>query len=104
MNEERHYITIDPGLYAGIPCVANTRITAEHMAKVWWNGNLRLDLIEAMWPGMTRGAVLVACWYQGIHGGRAWRRRWEQWASDVSGQICNGDFRGCPMPQQQVSK
>ena len=41
--------------------------------------------------GMTRGEVLVACWYLGLYGTRRWKRLLRDWANPAGEQMwhCN---------------
>lgn len=101
MTEERHCITINPDLCSGQPTVDHQGITAELVARVWWAGSMSLSEIEENWPGLNRGAVLVACWYQARYGGRTWRKRWQDWLKVANGELWHGNYASCPMPNQR---
>lgn len=89
------YVWIDPARKSGEPCIGGHRLPVEMViATVWRSG---LDEALHCWPQLTRGQVLVACWYAGagnvvrLHGrGGAyvgyrgpWRKRWGAWAAEV---------------------
>ncbi len=103
-EKERHCIAIYPGMMAGEPTVDHHRITAEQMAKVWWHSGYPVEQIEENWPGMNRGAVLVACWYMARYGSRTWRKRWKEWLEEADGELWNGRYDSCPMPPQVQQK
>jgi len=101
---ECHCITIYPSMKFGQPCVDHHRITAEHMAMVWWSGNYELKYLEDNWPGMSRGAVLVACWYMARYGTRMWRKRWKDWLYVAETELWYSRYDTCPMPPQQADE
>jgi len=105
-EKERHLITIYPDMVFGEPTVDHHRITAEQMAGVWWSGNYELKEIRQNWPGMNKGAVLVACWYMARYGTRTWRKRWREWLEIAEGKLWHGRYKTCPMPpqRQELSK
>ncbi len=98
IGKERHLITVYPDMKFGEPCVDHHRIPAEMMARVWWNGEFTVEGIERHWPGMNRGAVLVACWYQARYGTRLWGKRWKEWLTVAAGELWAGQYDSCPMP------
>ena len=102
MTDESHSITICPGLLWGVPTVDGHRIAVEQMAGVWWRGRCTLEIIEGNWPGMNRGAVLVACWYMARYGSRLWSKRWRDWLEIAERKLWAGDYITCPMPPQKV--
>ncbi|MGI5247798.1 DUF433 domain-containing protein [Dactylosporangium sp. CA-139066] len=86
----RPFVAVDPAMKSGQPTVNGTRLTVAAVADyVWADG---VDQAAAD-HDLTRGDVLVACWYAGTVGlpGRRkslaptplWRRRWSAWADDV---------------------
>lgn len=100
-KKERHLITIYPDMIFGEPAIDHHRIPAELMAKVWWCKNYDLEAIEENWPGMNRGAVLVACWYMARYGTRTWKKRWGEWLKSAEIKLWHDDYKTCPMPPQQ---
>lgn len=97
-----HFITVDPAMKFGQPCVDHHRITANQMADVWYfNGEMDLAGIEENWPGMNRGAVLVACWYVARYGTPMRRKPWKEWVEKAEGLLWKGDYKHCPMPPRR---
>ena len=99
-EKERHLITIYPDMVSGEPTIDHHRITAAQMACCWWSGNYTLKAIEENWPGMSRGAILVSCWYMARYGSRTWRKRWKEWLEVASDHLWHGRYKTCPMPPQ----
>lgn len=68
----------NPGFSFGEPCTANRRIPVETIAGAVRAGD-SVDAVAAEFD-LTRGDVLVACWYAARHIPR-WRRRpeWRAW-------------------------
>lgn len=98
---ERHCITIYPDMKDGEPTIDSHRLTAEHVARVWWEGNITaqgIQGIEENWPGINRGALLVCCWYMARYGGRTWRKRWKDWLAIADGELWHGNYATCPLP------
>lgn len=49
--------------------------------------------------GLTRGDVLVACWYLGLYGTRRHRRLWKAWATAAHEQMWHAvDYDRIPDP------
>lgn len=101
---ERHEVTIAPDMLWGAPCVDRKRTTAEMVARVWWSGSLQLHEITEDWPDLTRGAILVACWYMARYGAPIWRKRWRDWLVATEAKLWHGDYEGCPMPAREIAK
>lgn len=96
-----HQITIDPAMKFGQPCVDGQRMTAIQVAEMWWSGNWALEDMAQDWPGMNRGAVLIACWHQARYGSRTWRARWKDWLKVANSELWWGRYSTCPMPPQK---
>lgn len=75
---DRPFVSFDPAMRVGQPCINHTRIPIWSIAGMVWAG----EPVEAVAEDydISRWAVLVACWYQGTYGGRSWRKRWKEWA------------------------
>lgn len=80
------FISINPGLQFGTPCLDGTRLPAEQMAMTYlYHGE---GEVYRGWPDtMDREALLVCCWYVATYGGTrysrgrvGWRKRWKDWA------------------------
>jgi len=98
---ERHCITLYPDMCSGDPTIDGHGIHAELIARVWWNGNATVELIEENWPGVNRGALLVCCWYCARYGSRTWRKRWASWLAVAEGELWHGNYATCPLPPQK---
>jgi uncharacterized protein (DUF433 family) len=75
----RSYIYVSPDMKGGCPVVSGRRLTAEHVAGMYWElgEHLQAEILDAY--ELTRSDVLIACWFQAEHGSRTWRRRWKDW-------------------------
>lgn len=78
----RAYISIEPGIKSGEPCIGGTRLTAEWVAGHIWDGWTQDDILTD-WDYLTRADLMVACWYVSQYGPRVWRRRWSTWAVEA---------------------
>lgn len=69
----RDFISIQPHVQGGAPCINNTRMTAVAIANFWWTFGT-LSKIEEAYPGfpVTEGIVKLCCWYLGRYGGETW--------------------------------
>lgn len=56
------HVAIDPTIQYGQPCIGGTRITTETLAGRVWAGDTVDD--TAFDFGLSREAVLVACWWE----------------------------------------
>lgn len=92
-------VTVNPAMCSGEPCIMGRRIPVYMVADMVWHWGV--DEAIKMWD-LTRGEVLVACWYAAVvnvttlyaRGGLArrkrpepWRGRWIDWAEQVSGDL-----------------
>ena len=100
-NEERHLITICPGMKFGEPCIDDHRMTAEQVAERWWHRSDTLEEMQKDWPELTRGAVLTCCWYMARYGSRTWRKRWKDWRLVADLELWYARYKTCPMPPQR---
>lgn len=91
-------ITIAPGFYSGEPCI-RWRLPADLIALDWWNNWKLEDLMDNY--EITRGDVLVSCWYMAKYGPRSWRKRWGEWLQKADGELWYGRYETCPMPPQK---
>lgn len=65
MKPGRPFVSIDPAIHSGVPCLNHTRLPVNTVAGVYHQHGL--DEIQRGWD-VTRPDVLVACWYVGIYG------------------------------------
>ena len=103
MSRDRPRVSIDPAVQGGTPCCSDTRIPAEMMARVWWEGQFTKEQMLESWPSLTVPDLLVAFWYMGVYGGARWRRRFGLWAKNVHGELWNlaPDYETLPWPSQK---
>ncbi len=100
MAQEHHTITIVPGMKCGYPCIDGIRMTVAQVANMWWDGSTLEEL--GSWDFLTRGSVVVCCWYQARYGSRTWRKRWKVWLQIADRELWDGHY-DCPMPSQKQS-
>lgn len=100
MSDDRPFITHDPAMRSGQACLNHTRLPVESIAGYIWAGEGVDDVIKAY--EITRADVLVACWWIGAHGPRAWRKRWGAWANSVHGELwhCRYDVPEPPSSEE----
>jgi len=100
----RPFVSIDPAMQSGRPCVSHTRLTVETVAVYIWGGYTPEDVAEEF--DVTPADVLVACWYAGtygIPGSWDWRARWGKWAEDVHENLWHGRY-DIPMPPSEKGR
>lgn len=97
---DRPFVSIDPAMQAGEPCVKGSRLRAEVVANAWWGGGYTVQGLEDNWPGVDRATVLVACWYTALHGSPIWKKRWGEWAKAAYGKLWATEYNAVPMPPQ----
>jgi uncharacterized protein (DUF433 family) len=68
---------------------------------VWDGGSVDDTAAEVM---LGRADVIVACWWLGIHGTRAWRRRWRRWAESVHLDLAHGRWDVPDPPDRDGSR
>lgn len=77
------HVWVDPARQSGKPCIAGTRIPTASAARYVWDGPGVAGALKA-WPDVTRGQILVACWYEAVHGSggtdAGMRLVWARWA------------------------
>lgn len=88
-------VWICPGRLSGQPAIAGHRLSCALIG----------DYAQAMpvaeicrMYSLTRGDVLVACWYLATLGGRGWRKRWGAWVAEYAGPFWHGDYAAIPDP------
>lgn len=104
MSESRPYVSIDPGVQCGVPCIGGTRLPAEQFARIWWESGYTLERMLSSWPTLTREGLIVACWYMGAYDKRMWYERWRDWAKQWKQDMWEGNYDKVPLPPQQVVK
>lgn len=85
---DRPHIRVDPAQAFGQPAVAG--VPAESVGGTVWVESVA---VAAHDYDLTRGQVLVACWFLGTQGPRKWRTRWKTWATAAG--IAMWDVRTC---------
>lgn len=89
-GDDRPTVAWRPDQCSGQPTIAGTGISVEAVGGSVWAGE-GLDRAGADYD-LTVPQVLVACWWLGTHGTRAWRRRWGGWAERVSAELWLGQY------------
>lgn len=83
----RPHIRVDPTINAGRPAVDGVDVAAVGQAV---RDGTPVARVAAKF-GLTRGAVLAACWYLGLHAKSArWRNLWEPWAIRAGERLADG--------------
>lgn len=98
MVDEQPHVRVQPGVRFGYPHIRG--IPTDAIAGMVWAGE---DLaVVGDEYGLTRGEVLVACWFEGTHGRprSGFRRAWRGWAFDVGKQMWRPivDYTAVPGP------
>lgn len=81
-------VTVDPAVRFGFPAIRG--ISTDAIAGVVWAGESLATVADEY--DVTREEVLVACWFEGTHGERKWRKRWGAWAEQVHGEFSNSRY------------
>lgn len=87
------YVSVDPAMRFGRPCVNNTRLSVEAVAGMVWIGESVDEVADEY--GVTRPDVVVACWYAGKFGtseSKRWRKRWGKWADEVHDELWHSRY------------
>lgn len=76
-------IRVSPKMKFGEPCIAGHRLPAGFIADHYWylGESLQAEILDAY--ELTRGEVVVACWFVAAHGTWAQRKRWKPWLDAV---------------------
>lgn len=92
---DQHYVSIDPSMWSGEPCINHTRVPLSCLVDRWWYNGDKQDCKDysCTWPD-----VLVACWYYGMYGTRLWRRRYGGWAKANNKSLWEGTYKDVPPP------
>lgn len=104
---DRPFIIVDPGQNFGCPALARGRVQVEHV----------LDLLDAGEPwedvagdhGLTRGDLLVVCWFDarygtGAHPRDEWLGWWEDWEPALHQAKTADDYNDIPFPPFRRSR
>lgn len=88
-------VWICPGRLSGQPAIAGHRLSCELIG----------DYAQAMpvaeicrMYSLTRGDVLVACWYCARFTGRRYRKLWVGWTEQYADPFWHGDYAAIPDP------
>lgn len=89
-NQPHPYVSIDPAIRAGQPCLNHTRTPVEAIAGSVWAG----ESLELICDGhaLNRADVLVCCWYMANYGEKVWQHRWRVWAESVHDKLWHGQY------------
>jgi uncharacterized protein (DUF433 family) len=103
MNTNRPHVRVDPAQRFGRPNVKG--ISCEAIGEQL----LAVDDIDILTDeyDLNRGDVLVACWYLGMYGSPAWRKRWKAWAEEAHQQMWHAgtvDYDTVPGPPGEVGR
>lgn len=82
----RPTVTAAPGVRFGRPAMCG--ISVDAITETAWTGSVDQACTDF---GLSRGEVLVACWWAGRYGAPRWRRRWAGWAGDAEVLLARGD-------------
>lgn len=97
--EPAPYISIRPGMVWGSPSLNGTRLKAETLYSVVWDGWDMERIHKDGWDYVSRRDVLVCCWFAAERGGRTWRKRWKSWADRAYSALVYGTHVDeCPWP------
>jgi uncharacterized protein (DUF433 family) len=83
VSDVQAFISIDPQMRSGRPCVNSTRIPAYVLAEYVAGGDDPAFVATYYSTEnfvLPREAVLVACWYQATYEKGRWRKHWGKWA------------------------
>lgn len=81
MTADRPHVRTDPAQRFGQPAVKGISVEAIG-SMVIAEQNVTTVADEY---GLTRGDILVACWWLGLYGSKSWRRLWRDWANGTAG-------------------
>jgi uncharacterized protein (DUF433 family) len=79
-DDVRAFVSIDPQMRSGQPCINGTRISVDAVAEYVAAGDDPAHIATTY--SIPREAVLVACWYQATYEKGRWRKRWGGWAEE----------------------
>lgn len=79
---DRPFVSLDPTMQSGAPCVNGTRMTVAALVSFVWIG--KADEIPLAYPGFGVPEVQVACWYAATHGRKKYRLAWAVWAREYA--------------------
>lgn len=91
---DRPAVTTEPGMRFGYPQIRG--ISVDVIGGTVWAEDVTVACREY---GLTRGQVLIACWWLGRYGDPeppeegddSWRDRWGTWAGDAELLLARGD-------------
>jgi uncharacterized protein (DUF433 family) len=98
------YVSIDPKLKFGQPCIHGHRITAEQIADMYWHmgEDMQGEILDAY--DMTRAEVIACCYWAAQYGTRQRRTRWQAWLTAAWDNTREGhgwwseQFEDVPLP------
>ena len=93
----RPYVMFDPAQNFGAPSVADKRIPVAAVAGMVYAGETTEVVADEY--GITRHAVLVACWWMARYGPWRYRWRWRKWLMEAEDPLWQGRPDECPDPR-----
>ena len=98
---DRPMIVLDPGVNGGDPALYRSRVRVENILERLDAGDDPEDVAED--HGLTRGDVLVACWFDARYGvddhpRKEWLGWWEQWEPSLWQAKTAQDYESIPFP------
>lgn len=78
MADEQPHVRVEPGIRFGYPHIRG--VPTDAIAGMVWAGEDLAAVADEF--NLTRGEVLVACWFEGTHGrpNSGFRKAWRDWA------------------------
>lgn len=102
MRSKSPFVSYDPSIQGGAPCLNHTRMTVITVANMWWGSRESLEsMIEREWPVESRADLLVAAWFVGTHGTKLWRTRWGEWAKSIHRYVYYGEYEHVQLPPRK---
>lgn len=93
---DRPHVRVQPTMRFGQPHVKG--VTTDAIAGRIYAGD-PVDMVLDDYPGFTRGDVIVACWFETVHGANKPRRKfWDPWYTANTGLFGRGRYDDIPDP------
>ena len=91
------YISINPRVQSGWPCVSGTRVTVQAVVRMWAVSKTSSGILEA-YINLTEHDILVALWYWGMHGHDKRAKALRSWARAHEGAMWADRWDAVPWP------
>jgi len=97
------FVSIAPTMQFGDPVINGTRLKVELIGERYWDlgEHIESEILEPY--ELTRGDVVLCCWYMARYGSRKWRKRWESWANQINAGWWS-DLSTLPLPPHAASE